>query len=64
MNKQLNFGGDLDQGSGSEFGYVRIRIRIATMVRHALVEVCTVPVLLVMACFDAVGWALGRESGL
>ena len=36
MNKWLNFGGDPENGSG-----------IATLVRRALVEVCTVPVLLV-----------------
>ena len=37
VNKRLNFGGD--------------RIRIATLVRRALAEVCTVPVLLVLECF-------------
>jgi len=38
----IKFCGDPDQESGS-----RIRIRIATLVRSALAEVCTVPVLLV-----------------
>jgi len=38
MNKRLDFGGDP----------VHIRIRIATLVRRALAEVCTVPVLLVL----------------
>jgi len=36
MNKRLNFGGDPD------------RMRIATLVRRALAEVCTVPVLLIV----------------
>jgi len=34
MNKRLNFGGDPE-------------IRIATLVRRALAQVCTIPVLLV-----------------
>jgi len=38
MNKRLNFGGDPDHGFGSRMG---------TLVRRALAEVCTVPVLLV-----------------
>jgi len=39
LNKWLNFGGDHSR--------IWIRIRIATVVRRALAEVCTVPVLLV-----------------
>ena len=31
--------------------WIWIQIRIATLVRHALVEVCTLPVLLVSVCF-------------
>ena len=38
VNKRLHFGGEWRSGSG---------IRIATLVRHALAEVCSVPVLLV-----------------
>jgi len=38
-NKWLNFGGDPDHWSGW--------IQIVTLIRHALVEVCIVPVLLV-----------------
>ena len=44
MNKRLNFGVDPDHGSRYRSG-----IRIATLVRHALAEVFTVSVLLVMA---------------
>jgi len=40
--QKVKFCGDPDQESGS-----RISIRIATLVRRALAEVCTVPVLLV-----------------
>ena len=41
--------------SGSRIGIrIQIRIRIATLVRCALVEVCTVPVLLVLVCFGQV----------
>jgi len=39
-NKMINFGGDPHQGSG--YGY----IRIAALVRRALAEVGTLPVLL------------------
>ena len=42
VNKWSNFSGDPDNG------YVWIRIRIATLVRRALAEVCTIPVLLVI----------------
>ena len=42
MNKWLNFAG------------IRIRIQIATLVRRALAEVCTVAVLLVYTCIQ---WA-------
>ena len=56
--------------------WIWIRKRIATLVRHALAEVCTVTVLLViiifyyywclttLQCFDAVSWAAGRASDL
>ena len=48
MNKRLNFGGDPDHGS------------IATLVRRALAEVCTVRVLLGLFCkqirFEVDGW--------
>jgi len=43
VNKCLNFGGDPDHGCR-----YRIRIRVATLVIRTLVEVCTVPVLLVL----------------
>jgi len=43
MNEWLNFGGDPDHGSG---------FRIATLVRRALAEVCTVPVLVVPPVTD------------
>jgi len=43
MNKRLNFGGHPDHGSGYGYGSA---VRIATLVRRALAEVCTVPVLL------------------
>jgi len=42
MKQNNDFRGDPDHGSGS-----RIRIRIATLVRRALAEVCTVLMLLV-----------------
>ena len=41
--------------SGSRIGIrIQIRIHIAMLVRCALVEVCTVPVLLVLVCFGQV----------
>ena len=47
VNKRLNFGGDPDDESGYGYGSGLTRIRIATLVRRALAEVRTVPVLLV-----------------
>jgi len=47
MNKWLHFDGDPDHGSGYR-SVIWIRIRVATLARRALAEVCTVPVLLVM----------------
>jgi len=32
---------------------IRIRLQIVTLVRHALAEVCTLPVLLVLYCFNS-----------
>jgi len=37
--------------------WIRIQIHITTLVRHALVEVCTVPVLLVSRLFK---WGLAK----
>jgi len=47
MNKGLNFRGDRHHQSGICIR-IRIRIHIATLIRRALAEVCTVPVLLVI----------------
>ena len=53
VNKWLNFGGK----------YV-IHVRIATLVRRALAEVCTVAVFLVFQCTDAVRQVTKMGCGL
>jgi len=62
MNKWVNFGGDPDQGSGWIRIGLQIRIRIATLARRALDEVCTVSVLLVIIVIIIIIIICGRSK--
>jgi len=44
--------------------WIWIRIHIVTLVRHALAEVCTVPVLLVTACYRNVTFSFSVNTAL